>query len=268
MGYVDFILQTLRSCTPIAQRHFGRASASTKPGDRTQVVTEADVEIGRAVAAAIGEHFPSTNVLDEELGVVDRGSSLTWGIDPVDGTSNFAAGVPMYGIMMGLLDGGRPVACGIALPAFGQTFWAEAGRGAWLDDTRISVRDDAELSSALVAYGIDGHPEDTARTRAECLALAELVVAARNVRCSNSVYDAVLVAQGKYGAWIVHTSRIWDSVAPHLLIQEAGGEYTRLDGAEIRYDRPLTRSAENFAVCAAPRAIHRQLQDLLRRSEP
>ena len=269
MGYAEFILQTLRSCTPIAGRNFGRAAALAKPGDRTQVVTEADVEIGRAIAAAVDARFPGHNILDEELGVLDRGSTFTWVVDPIDGTSNFAAGVPMYGIMIGLLDGGRPIACGISLPAFRETYWAEVGQGAWLDGgARIAVRDDAELSSALVAHGIDGHAGDPARTRAECLTLAEIAIASRNIRCSNSVYDAVLLARGKYGAWLLRTSRIWDNVAPQLLIEEAGGRYTRLDGTKLAYDRPLARAGENFAICAAPAALHRELQDLLVRSEP
>jgi myo-inositol-1(or 4)-monophosphatase len=266
MSYVELILETLRACAPIAAKHFGRASAVTKPGDRTQVVTEADVEIGRAIAAALSARFPDHNLLDEELGALDRGSRFTWVVDPVDGTSNFAAGVPTYGTMIALLDEGRPMACGISLPAFRETYWAEAGGGAWRDGTRIAVDTAAELSSSLVAYAIDGRSDDPARTRSECLMLAEVALAARNVRCSNAVYDPILVAQGKYGAWVVHTSRIWDQVAPHLLLQEAGARYTHLDGTEIRYDRPLSRAGDNYDACAAPPRVHQQLQELLRRA--
>jgi myo-inositol-1(or 4)-monophosphatase len=264
MSYVELIVETLRACEPIAEKHFGRASAVAKHGDRTQVVTEADVEIGHAIAAALSARFPDHNLLDEELGAVDHGSRFTWVIDPVDGTSNFAAGVPTYGMMIGLLDEGRPIACGISLPAFHQMYWAGAGGGAWRDGTRIAVDPGAELSSSLVAYAIDGRSDDPARTRSECLLLAEVALAARNVRCANSVYDPILVAEGKYGAWLCHSSRIWDQVAPHLLLQEAGGRYTCLDGSEVRYDRPLSRAGDNYDTCAGPLRVHQQLQELLR----
>jgi myo-inositol-1(or 4)-monophosphatase len=269
MDYAEPILEMLRTCAPIALRFFGRADragARTKPGDRAQVVTDADVEIGRTIAAAVAARFPDHNLIDEEIGVVDRGSRFTWVVDPIDGTSNFAAGVPTYGIMIGLLSEGRPIACGIALPAFDETYWAEAGKGAWRDGTRIAVDDVSDLSTMLVACGVDGHPADPERTRAEFRALAAIADSVRNVRSSNSVYDAVLLAQGKYGGWLLHESRIWDNVAPHLLIEEAGGRYTRLDGSQLDYERPLLRARENFAICAAPPAVHERLQAILRRA--
>jgi myo-inositol-1(or 4)-monophosphatase len=258
----EFVVGVLRQSSSVARRHFGRAGATVKTHDRNQVLTEADLEIAGLVAGAIDARFPDHNRIDEELGPVDRGSALTWVVDPVDGTSNFAAGIPLYGVMIGLLDGGRPRVCGIALPEFDAFYYAERGQGAWCGDRRLSVRE-CEIGDALVAYGIDGHAEDAGRTRDECMTLAKIAVAVRNVRSSNSVYDAVMLAEGRYAAWMVQTSRIWDNVAPQLLIEEAGGRFTRFDGGDVSYDRPLSRASDNFTVCAAAPSVHGQLQAII-----
>ena len=258
MQPIPFILEVLRRCGAVARRHFGRTAERIKPHDRHQVVTEADLEIARLVADAIDAAFPDHSRLDEELGGVDRGSPYTWVVDPIDGTSNFAAGVPLYGTMIGLLHDGRPAACGVGLPAFDALYWAERGAGAFCGERRLAMAD-GDLSAALVAFSMDGDPDDPGRTRAECAALAEIAMAARGVRASNSVYDAALLAEGRYGGWVVWSSHIWDSVAPHLLIEEAGGVFTRADGGAVAYHAPLARVADNFPICAAPPRMHGRL---------
>jgi myo-inositol-1(or 4)-monophosphatase len=258
----EFVVGVLRQASGVARRHFGRAEATVKTHDRNQVLTEADLEIAGLVAGAIDGRFSDHNRIDEELGPVDRGSAHTWVVDPIDGTSNFTVGIPLYGVMIGLLDGGRPRACGIALPEFDAFYYAERGAGAWCNGRRLSVKEYA-IGDALVAYGIDGHADDARRTRHECMTLAEIAVAVRNVRSSNSAYDAVMLAEGRYAAWMVQTSRIWDSVAPQLLIEEAGGRFTRFDGGEVSYDRPLSRVSDNFTICAAAPGVHGELQAII-----
>jgi myo-inositol-1(or 4)-monophosphatase len=72
-----------------------------------------------------------------------------------------------------------------------------------------------------------------------------------------------MLAEGRYAAWMVRTSRIWDNVAPQLLIEEAGGRFTRFDGGRVSYDRPLSHAAENFTICAAPPGVHAALQTII-----
>ncbi|HKE14179.1 MAG TPA: inositol monophosphatase [Kofleriaceae bacterium] len=261
-GVQDLIVDMLGQASEVARRHFGRAAGSVKPHDRSQVVTQADLEIAALLAGAIDARFPDHNRLDEELGAVDRGSRYTWVVDPIDGTSNFAVGVETYGVMIGLLEDDRPLAAGIALPAAGALYRAERGGGAWCRERRLRM-DELDLSAALVAVGIIGDADDPPRTRRAFVELAELAMAARGLRCTNSVVDAVMVAEGRYGAWLVPAFRIWDSVAAHLLIEEAGGTCTRLDGGPLVYQRPLTRARDRFSVCAAPPLLHARLQEIL-----
>lgn len=137
--YRDFLTTTLTAAAEIAAANFGNLSHSVKAGDRNQVLTETDLEIGHFLTDAIRTVYPDHNIIDEELGCVDNRSRYTWVVDPIDGTSNFAVGLPQYGIMLGLLDHDTPVAGGIALPAFGELYVATKGAGAWCNGDRKSV---------------------------------------------------------------------------------------------------------------------------------
>ncbi len=261
--FSSFLQRVLEETAKIATAQFGKVSGITKTGDSNQVLTQTDVEIGKTIIAAIHKEFPDHNIIDEEAGVIDRHSQYTWVVDPIDGTSNFANGVPMYGTMIGLLDGDQPVAGGISLPAFEEIYLAEKGGGATCNGAPIHVTQQTDLLSTLIAYGIDGHQEDPQLTYDECQTLAEIVLSIRNLRSSNSAFDIALLAQGKYGAVLNRTSKIWDNVAQHVLIEEAGGSYTDFNGQVIDYSQPLHRASQNFTYCAAAPTLHRQIQDCI-----
>lgn len=260
-----FIYQTLQLVSGIASRNFGKVAGVVKTGDHNQVLTQTDLEIGSRIIEEIQTHFPAHNIIDEEAGVIDKGSAYTWVVDPIDGTSNFAAGIPTYGSMIGLLHHHIPLAGGIALPAFNEIYLAEKGKGASCNGQKLSVSEQQNLLSGLVAYGIDGHQEQPQLTYDECRLLADIVLNIRNLRSSNSVFDIAMLVKGKYAAALNRTSKIWDNVAPHILIEEAGGLYTDFFGHQIEYANPLTRDQQNFTYCAAPALLHQQLQIIIHR---
>lgn len=260
----DFITAVLNEASVIASASFGEVSGSVKPEDNNQVLTATDIEIGNLIVTRAKSQFPDWNIIDEEAGVIDRGSEFTWVIDPLDGTSNFANGVHTYGIMVGLLYKDIPVAGGIALPYFNETYIAEKGKGAFCNGRPIKVTQETTLLNALVAYGIDGHQENPSLTIQEANVLTQIILAIRNLRSSNSVYDAAMVAMGKYGGWLNRTSKIWDNVAQQIVIEEAGGVYTDFFGGPIDYSNPTERAGDNFTVCAAAPQLHEQLQNVIR----
>src|SRR6267154_4826812 len=98
MVSTQFLLEMLEQVSHVARQMFGTTTASMKNGDHTQVVTEADIRIGNMISNAIQSTFPSHNIIDEEAGALNNQSPYTWVIDPIDGTSNFAHGSPLYGI--------------------------------------------------------------------------------------------------------------------------------------------------------------------------
>jgi myo-inositol-1(or 4)-monophosphatase len=266
MTYQEFIISCLEESSKIATEKFGKVTHTIKPGDSNQVLTEADLAIAALIIEKIKKEYPDYNIIDEETGVIDNKSEFTWVIDPIDGTSNFAMGVPTYGIMIGLLQGSTPVAGGFALPATSQIVIAEKGKGAFCNGEKISVTSEANLQNCLVAYHIDGHPEDPEQTYKETKLLGEIILKIRNMRNSGAEpIDGLYVANGKYGGLLNQTMRIWDMVAPHIVIEEAGGLFTDFWGKPVDYSNPLQKTKIHFTNCAASPLLHRQLQEIIHR---
>lgn len=265
--FASFISKTLAQTSQLARDQFGKVSGSTKAGDNNQVLTQTDLEIGKAIIAAIQAEFPDHNIIDEEAGVIDNGSQFTWVVDPIDGTSNFANGIPTYGTMLGLLDGDTPVAGGLSLPSFEEIYVAEKGGGTHCNGSPVHVTAEEKLLSCLVAYGIDGHQENPTQTVEEAQTLARIILGIRNLRSSNSVFDIGMLVKGSYGGALNRTSKIWDNVAQQIVIEEAGGMYTSFEGAKMDYTQPLTKADLNFTYCAAAPALHAQLQSLIHKEQ-
>jgi len=265
MYYSKFIENALKEASKIADENFGEVESVTKEGDNNQVLTETDLAISKHLIDAVKETYPGHNIISEEAGVVDNNSTLTWVIDPIDGTSNFSQGLPFFGVMIGLLDKDAPVAGGVALPYFNEIYLAEKGKGAFCNGEKIAVTNNLKLLSALVAYDIDGHQENPEITYEESETLAEIILNIRNLRTSNSAYDMVMVAKGRYGAYLNKTTKIWDNVAPQIVIEEASGIYTDFLGKPIDYSNPLQKVGLNFTVCAASPELHKQIQAVIQK---
>lgn len=261
-----FIKTSLLKASKIATSKFGKVTSTTKGNDNNQVLTEADIQIGKFLIAKINEKFPDHNIIDEEAGVINNKSSFTWVIDPIDGTSNFASGVPTYGIMLGLLKEYVPIASGVILPEFKDLYVCEKGEGTKKNNKNINVTNEKDLLSTLVAYTIDSHREKPATTKKECEDLAKIILEIRNLRASGSIYDGILVAEGKYGGYLNKTSKIWDNVALHVMIEEAGGLYTDFEGNKISYKNCLSDIEKNYTFCAASPTLHSQLQQIINNS--
>ncbi len=259
----DFIIKNLTDASKLATDNFGKVSGTLKPEDNNQVLTSTDIAIGQLIVSRVQEIYPDHNIIDEEAGIIDKQSNYTWVIDPIDGTSNFANGIQTYGIMIGLLKDSTPVAGGIALPFFKEIYVAEKGQGATCNGKKCTVSTEAKLLNSLVAYGIDGHQEDPTITLTETQLLARIILGIRNLRSSNSAYDHALVAKGNYGACLNRTSKIWDNVAPQIVIEEAGGLYTDFFGKPMDYTQPLLKAADNFTWCTGAPALHAQLQAII-----
>ncbi len=264
MDYQPFITRTLEDAALIAKSNFGKVSSiSIKSGDNNQVLTETDLAVGKLIVQRIQQAYPDYNIIDEDAGVIDKQSQYTWVVDPIDGTSNFANGLATYGIMMGLLEESTAIAGGIILPAFDQLCVAQKGKGAFCNGEKISVTTETKLLSSLISYGVDGHQEDPEKTMKEMALLAKIVLNIRNLRTSNSAYDIVQTAMGKYGAFLNQTSKIWDNVALQPIIEEAGGVVTDFWGKPMDYSNALTKTQDNFTICAAAPELHKQLQHII-----
>lgn len=261
--YKDFIRRVLGESSTIANWFFGNVTWSVKDGNSIHVLTEADLAIWSFLISEIQESFPSYNIIDEEAWVIDKESEYTWVIDPIDGTSNFAEWLPTYGIMLWLLHNDVPIAWGISLPFFDEILYGEEWDWVWLNDTKMTSIPSKELKNSLIAYCMDGHPEDPDMTVRECETFAKLVLHIRNMRMTWSAYDTVQVLKGKYWAFLNKSSMIRDNVAQQFLTVELWWRYTDFDWNDIDYTDAMTNTNKNYTHFFWSKEIHDEIMNVI-----
>ena len=242
---------------------FGKQDVIAKKGDDSNVVTEADLRSERLIVDGIRRRFPEHSIIAEEAGCDLRPSDYTWVVDPLDGTSNFAAGIPWFGVLIAVLRGAQPVAGVLHLPASGDLYAAEVGAGAYRNGERIQVASEPALADVLWAYGMDGG-ESAVEANRNVAVLARLLRRVRNIRATNSLVDAAYTADGRIGGFLNQSTRLWDIAAPMLIVQEAGGRYTGVDGKPLVLDVSASASDRCYAVLAGSPHLHHDVVEIVR----
>ena len=263
MLYEKFLTETLRGGAQIASEMFGKVSGHLK--DDQTLVTEADLAVGKFIISEIEKVYPSHNIINEETGVIDKQSEYTWVIDPIDGTANFAVGVPFYGVMLGLLKGAESVAGGFAIPHFNDIYFAEKGQGAFCNGQRMALSDHSDFSAMSIAYGIDRFGGGRELELRQARYLGEMAQQFQTVRSSGSVYDVACLVKGSYGAVLFNSGKIWDYVADHVVIEESGCVVTDLNGKPMDFSDPLEKAGKKqiYTCCGGMPSVHKKLQEII-----
>jgi histidinol-phosphatase len=195
----------------------------TKP-DRTPV-TEADRAVERLLRKRIGEERPGHGVVGEEFGA-DQPAGARWILDPIDGTKNYLRGIPVWATLIALERDGR-VEVGVAsAPALYRRWWAARGQGAFVNGRPIRVSRVAELSDAVLSHASIGSWEQHGLGE-QFLALARDCWRTRGF---GDFWSHMLVAEGAADLAVEPEVELWDLAAPQVIIEEAGGRFTDLDG--------------------------------------
>ena len=220
-------------------------------------VSNADLKAERILHEMLGRARPDHGFLMEERGAVaGADSGRRWIVDPLDGTTNYLHGIPHFAISIALEEDGDIVAAAIYEPIRDEMFWAEKGRGAYLNDRRIRVSGRTKLSEALIATGIPfkgiGDPETYLPS------LAAVMPAVAGIRrFGSAALDLAYVAAGRYDGYWEFGLNPWDVAAGLLLVREAGGFVTEIGGRAYRLGAPH--------ILAANDHLHGPLDKLLRR---
>lgn len=261
MDYLKFLKKVLLEASDLANKFYGKTTSSLKKDQ--SVVTEADFAVGQLIIDEINKNFPTYNIINEETGGTDKKSEFTWVIDPIDGTSNYAEGLPHYGVMVGLFKESDPIAGGIILPAFGKLYLAEKGKGATCNGEKIQVTKEADLANKLIAFGFGYRAHDRTSLIKQTNLVANLLTSFRDIRISNSVFDWLMVAEGKYGG-VLGGGKIWDHVALEIIIKEAGGEYTLFSGEPLNYSGAFDKLNQDYDICAGAPVLHKKLLEIIK----
>ena len=198
-------------------------------GGSGNLVTAADLAAERAVLAVLEQETPEIGVLAEESGRRPRAGDLEWCVDPLDGTTNFAHGYPLFATSVGLCLRGEPIAAALALPAMGELFRAAKGLGAYCNDQPIHVSRCAALSDALL---VTGFAYDRAtRLDNNYAEFAWFTHRTHGVRRGGAAaVDLAYVACGRCDGYWERGLAPWDLAAGVLLVQEAGGVVSTYGG--------------------------------------
>lgn len=191
-------------------------------------VTEADREAEALVRRRLAELRPEHGVIGEEHGVTRPEARFQWVVDPIDGTKAFIHGVPLFGTLLALLDGGRPVVGVIHMPVLGESVWAAKGMGAFLNGSPCRVSAVSSVQDALLC---DGSAITTHRSpwgEAWMKLRGEAGVA----RGWGDCYGHLLVACGRAEAMFDPIVNIWDVAPMGIILPEAGGRFTDMEGRE------------------------------------
>jgi histidinol-phosphatase len=200
----------------------------TKP-DLTPV-TDADRSAEELLRDLLAEHRPDDAVLGEEYGGTAAFEGRQWVLDPIDGTKNFVRGVPVWSTLIALLQDGVPVVGVVSAPAMQRRWWAGTGEGAFTSfrgDTRaISVSGVDELESASMSFSDLTTGWDERRSR-----FLDLTDAVWRVRGYGDFWSYCLVAEGAVDIAVEPEVKLWDLAPLDVLVREAGGSFTNLEGA-------------------------------------
>ncbi|MFY9740845.1 MAG: inositol monophosphatase family protein [Candidatus Sulfotelmatobacter sp.] len=207
------------------------------------LVTAADRAAEKLIRERITQQWPDHDVLGEEQGLNDRGSEYRWYVDPLDGTTNFAHGYPVFCVSLGLehrsaAHGEKRIAGVIYDPTRDELFSAERGKGAHLNGEAIQVSKTSRLQESLVATGFPSHKR---HKNPNIHFYHQITLRSHGVRRAGSAaLDLCNVAAGRFEGFWEFNLNPWDTAAGVLMVEEAGGKVTRFDGSPFELDSRQT----------------------------
>ena len=241
----------------VQMEHFGAADLRIDKKGTIDLVTNIDVAIERTFRAMIAERFPDHTVLGEELenGKPEEPSEYCWVLDPIDGTTNYAHGLPIFCCSIALEQHGTPIVAAVFDPNRQELFTAERGQGAWLNGKPMRVSSAEVLIDSLL---VTGFHYEVQRDPGELMGLfTKFITKARAVRrLGSAALDLCYVAAGRFEGFWEQKLHPWDIAGGALLVREAGGSVSGLDGSAY--------SSRGGSVLATNGHVHEEMLRTIR----
>jgi myo-inositol-1(or 4)-monophosphatase len=231
--FVPAMAEIAREAGALLMGYFHRRVKVEYKGD-VDLVTEADRASEALITKRIRERWPGHNIIGEEGTRSEQGSEYRWYVDPLDGTTNFAHGFPVFCVSLALEYRDERVWAVIFDPTREEMFTAEKGGGAFLNGQPIHVSSVSNLAECLVATGFPSHKR---HKNPNIFFYHQITLKTHGVRRAGSAaLDLCDVACGRFDGFWEFNLNPWDTAAGVLIVQEAGGRVTRFDGQSFRID--------------------------------
>jgi myo-inositol-1(or 4)-monophosphatase len=228
MSYLETAVEIAREAGALLHTHFERRVAFELKGE-ADLVTVADRASEKVVVERLRSLYPSHAIVAEEGTGHETDSEYRWYIDPLDGTTNFAHGVPLFAVSIGLERAGEGVVGVVYNPVTGEMYAAEKGSGAFLNGKRIHVSAARTLQESL---SVTGFPSLRRKNDINIHFYYQLAMASHGTRrTGTAAQDLAWVAAGRFDLFWEFGLRPWDMAAGTVLVKEAGGRVSDMDGA-------------------------------------
>ena len=246
-------IKAAKEAGKITMEYFGKVTPKVKK-DKT-LVTRADISSERTIRKILTDRFPEYSILGEELKKKKTKSEFMWVVDPLDGTTNFSMQNPLFSIIIALSKLDRPVMGVVYVPFTKELFYAIEGKGAYLNKKRIKVSDETNIKKSFLLFC---HGSGRKNVKMAMDFFTKTKTMNEKVRQLGSAgIELCYIASGRADAFFVPGVKPWDIAAGSLIVEEAGGKVTDINGN--RYNL-YTKE-----IVASNGRIHRKILNLIKR---
>lgn len=258
MIHKQTLIEATMAGAAIMKEYFDKQFTVTSKSSLNDLVTEVDHKSEAAIFEIIKKRFPNHYILSEESGPIVQESNYKWIIDPIDGTINYANGIPICCVSIGLERDGVMEMGAVYNPFLQEFFFAQRGFGATLNEKRIHVSDKDKLAQSCLVTGFPYTYLDAPNGPIQVFEkLVRKGIPVR--RLGSAAIDLCWVACGRFDAFYEHKLQAWDSAAGFLIVEESGGKVTSLNGDTYNPYQP--------GIIASNGRIHEQLQHVVNGGE-
>jgi myo-inositol-1(or 4)-monophosphatase len=248
------LIEAVQAGAAEIMRFFNNSFTISNKEGVNNLVTEADHASEKAVLSVIKKAFPDHQILTEELGAIKQDSRYKWVIDPIDGTVNFAHGIPINCVSIAVECDGEIIMGAVLNPHLNELFFAEKNKGTTLNDKPVRVSEQTKtINSCLVT----GFPYTYINMPGGPLEVFERFIR-KGVpvrRLGSAAIDLCWVAAGRFDGFYEHKLEPWDSAAGYLIVEEAGGKVTDLEGNKF--------SIYQHKILATNGKIHKEMLEVI-----
>jgi myo-inositol-1(or 4)-monophosphatase len=253
--FLKLAIKVAKEAGKIQMSHFGNISSLEKKSTNYDLLTEADKKSENHIIKQISLKYPQHSILSEERGETNNTSEYKWIIDPLDGTTNFVHNLPIFAVSIGLQLKNDTICAVVYNPAADKCFYAEKDKGAYLNDTKLSVSSSFTLSDSLIVTGFP-YLHDI-RYDLSFEIFKELYGKTRGIRrLGAAALDLCFVAMGRFDAFYEFELKPWDICAGSLIVSEAGGIVSDWNGLKV--------PDSGIRILASNNKVHNEIIEVLK----
>ena len=249
----SLMLKAAKEAGKIVKAHYGNAGKLGFKNPRS-IVTKVDILSEKKIIEIISKKYTNHSFLTEESGQIKKDSEYLWIVDPIDGTTNFVSGLGNFAVCIALAKNNEVLMGAVYDPCPDNMYFAEKGKGAFLNNKKIRVSKKKELKDVILAFNLPSNEKISSDT---LILLSKIYGNFRGIRnFGAAALNMCYLAEGKFDAYFTKSIKAWDVAAAKLIVEEAGGKVTNFDGGKWEL--------KDTQIIASNKNLHNQLMASLK----